>query len=130
MGEFSRRALQVAVGVAVLVPLLAGAAGVIQGPGMLDNGPAPDLDSHFRYLSGLLFGIGVAYAMAIPTIERQGPRFRLLTAIVFAGGLSRLYGVANTGQLTQVTAFALMMELVVTPALAVCQYRLFKPKGV
>jgi hypothetical protein len=130
MAEFSRRALQVAVGIAVLVPLIAGTAGVIQGPGMLGDGPAPELDSHFRYLSGLLFGIGVAYAAAIPTIERQGGRFRLLTAIVFAGGLSRLYGVAATGQLTQVTAFALMMELVVTPALAICQYRLFRPKAL
>jgi hypothetical protein len=130
MAEFSRRALQVAVGVAVLVPLIAGAAGAIEGPGMLDNGPAPDLDSHFRYLSGLLFAIGVAFAAAIPTIERQGARFRLLTGIVFAGGLSRLYGVAVTGQLTQVTAFALLMELGITPALAICQYRLFRPKPV
>jgi hypothetical protein len=123
--RLEKTVLQCAVGLAVLVPILAGGAGVILGPGMMGDAAAlSDLDAHYRYLSGLLLAIGVAFALSIPRIESHKGRFRLLTAIVFTGGLSRLYGVLTTGHASHVTIFALAMELIVTPALAIWQGRI------
>lgn len=63
-----RALLQVAVAVGCLVPITAGIIGVWLGPKMV-MGPEslvlPDLDSHFRYLSGLLLGIGACFAFCI-----------------------------------------------------------------
>ena len=48
-----------AVRAACLVPLLAGGAGALTGFGFLDQPMGPAADSHARYLSGLLLGIGL-----------------------------------------------------------------------
>ncbi|MBI3513682.1 MAG: DUF4345 family protein, partial [Proteobacteria bacterium] len=61
--------LQAAVGLGSLVPIAAGAAGVIGGIAGF-GGSSPDVDSHVRYLSGLLLGIGLAYAASVPDIAR------------------------------------------------------------
>ena len=73
--------LQSAVGLASLVPILAGLFGVLAGAQMFGDG-TDGMDSHFRYLSGLLLGIGFAFISTIPRIEFHRRRFRLLTAIV------------------------------------------------
>jgi hypothetical protein len=80
------------------------------------------LDSHFRYLSGLLLGIGVAFLWTTPHIELQGQRFRLLTAIVVTGGVVRLVGAVLTGTIVLPMFLALVMELAVTPALCLWQH--------
>jgi hypothetical protein len=123
-----RTLLQMAVAIAALVPIGAGLAGGIGGasfPGWLDetsfDGRA--LDSHVRYLSGLLLGIGVAFLAAVPNIEKHRPRFTLLTLIVAAGGLARLAGVAVSGPPHRGMLFALAMELIVTPLLWAWQRR-------
>ena len=54
-----KRLLQVVVALASLVPLLAGLYGMLGGARMLGGGTS-NMDSHFRYLSGLLFVRGVA----------------------------------------------------------------------
>jgi hypothetical protein len=120
-----RRALQIAVAIGGLVPVAAGLAGVLIGPALVQRGLADMamLDSHFRYLSGLLLGIGLAYWGLIPSIERRGRAFRLLTAIVFAGGLGRLAGVELHGLPPLPMLFGLGMELLVTPLLCVWQWR-------
>jgi len=117
-----KRALQIAVALGGLVPVSAGLAGIILGPGMAGNATAPaDLDSHFRYLSGLLLGIGLAFYSTIPGIERKGTLFRILTAIVFTGGLARLYGVVLDGWPGNPMIFGLAMELIITPLLCFWQ---------
>jgi Domain of unknown function (DUF4345) len=120
-----KRSLQIAVALASLVPIGAGAAGVLAGPHMLPSVgiPSGDLDSHFRYLSGLLLGIGCAFASIVPRIETHGSRFRLLTGIVVLGGLGRLLSALSIGLPSPPMAAALVMELVVTPALALWQLR-------
>ena len=114
--------LQSAVGLASLVPILAGLFGVLAGAQMFGGG-TDGMDSHFRYLSGLLLGIGFAFISTIPRIEFHRRRFRLLTAIVLTGGIGRLLGVLLTGALDKTVLFALVMELVVTPTLCVWQHR-------
>ncbi len=93
-----RRLLQLVVVLAGFVPVLAGGAGVLLGAAMVnDAGANLSADSHFRYLSGLLLAIGLAFWSTIPRIAAQTARFRLLTCLVVAGGLGRLValGVAS-----------------------------------
>jgi hypothetical protein len=119
-----RRILQIAIAVASLVPLGAGAAGIALGPAMVGADALPiGADSHFRYLSGLLLGIGIGFATAVPRIERRTARFRLLTAIVVVGGLGRLWSLIAFGAPDRPMLAALVMELGVTPALALWQAR-------
>lgn len=125
--SLERRLLQGAVAVGCIVPLLAGGTGMLQGPDFLSgvgNGVATDLDSHFRYLSGLLFAVGLAFASCIPGIERKTARFRLLALIVFVGGLGRLLGLAVTGVPGTGHVFGLVMELGAVPLLVLWQARI------
>jgi hypothetical protein len=105
------------------VPVVAGLAGVLLGPGMVHEPGAASvaMDSHFRYLSGLLLGIGLGFWSTIPAIEAKTARFRLLTAIVFLGGLGRLYALFAVGVPDRAMLFGLTMELIVTPLLALWQ---------
>ncbi len=118
-----KRLLQLAVALACLVPLATGSLGVLSGPAFLAQPPAVprDLDSHFRYLSGIFLGVGIAFTTCIPTIEAKGPRFRLLGAFVVAGGLARLASVAAVGVPSGGHLFGLVMELGVVPVLLLWQ---------
>jgi hypothetical protein len=99
--------------------VLRGAA-FIKGVG----GGAPiDLDSHFRYLSGLLLGLGLAFAWCIPAIERRTLLFRALGLIAVLGGLARLLGLVLGGVPSAGHVFGLAMELGVVPLLLLWQAR-------
>ena len=80
--------------------------------------------AHAAYLSGLLFGIGLAYWSLIPDIEKRGAAFTLLTVLVQAGGLARLYTAFHLDIWSVEIAFPLAMELVVTPLLWLWQRHL------
>jgi hypothetical protein len=121
-----RRLLKLSVAMACLVPLGAGAGGMLFGPAAIESGIAGDhlgLESHFRYLSGLLFGIGVTFAATIPTIERRSELFAGLSLMVVIGGLSRLGALAAYDMALTPHLFALIMELAVVPLLYVWQKR-------
>jgi hypothetical protein len=119
-----RRFLQLAVAVAGIVPVAAGLSGALRGAGLLHATLDMADDSHVRYLSGLLLGIGLAFWASIPHIERYAARYRLLAFIVVVGGLSRLLALfLDGGKRGPVMLFALTMELVVTPALCLWQQR-------
>lgn len=118
-----RRALQVATILAAGVPVTAGAWGMWAGTDFLDLPANVSADSHIRYLSGLLFGIGVAFWAAVPAIETHAVRFSLLTAIVVVGGLARFAALVTQGVPNRAMLFGLAMELVVTPAIWAWQRR-------
>jgi hypothetical protein len=122
-----RRLLQGAVAFACLIPLGMGALSLVHGPAILRGigAEAPvDLDSHFRYLSGLLLGIGLAFASCIPTIERSTARFQTLGFIVVVGALGRLVSLSDEGTPGSGHLFGLLMELVCVPLLMLWQARL------
>lgn len=119
-----KRMLQLTVAMACIVPVSGGAWGVLQGAGMLGHGGDVTLDSHVRYLSGLLLGIGLAFLSLIPNIEKRGQSAAILSAIVVAGGLGRLYGVLADGWPAPTMAGALAMELGVVPLLYLWQRRI------
>ena len=89
--------LQFCVGVAGIVPVAAGAAGILLGPEFVDAMAGFGADSHFRYLSGLLLGIGLGFWSTIPRIEANTERFRLLSFVVVTGGMARLIALAAVG---------------------------------
>jgi len=111
----------VAVALAGLVPVGAGALGAVDRLGL-------HAGSHGRYLSGLLLGIGLAFWASIPTIERRGAAFRTLAFVVAVGGLARLAGTAETGWPPSVV-LPLVMELGVTPLLALWRERVQRRLG-
>lgn len=120
--ERERSMLQRAVALLALVPILAGLAGVVMGPEMIQDGPySISSESHYRYLSGLLLGIGLVFWSTIPSIEESTRLFRFLTLIVFIGGLARLLGLFITGVPSFTMIGGLGMELVVTPLLCLWQ---------
>lgn len=121
------RVLQALVAVACFVPLTTGAQGVWRGVAMLKGAPLPpppDLDSHFRYLTGIFLALGIAFATCVPDLVRKGARFRLLGAMVVAGGLSRLLSLVTVGTPSFGHRFGLAMELGVVPLLMLWQWRL------
>lgn len=119
-----RRLLQIAIAVGGIVPVSAGLYGGLMGAHMSGElVSAPSLDSHVRYLSGLLLGIGLAFWATVPRIECSTARVRLLTAIVAVGGLMRLLGIIFVAVPGAPMLFGLCMELVVTPLICLWQTR-------
>jgi hypothetical protein len=121
-----KRLLQAAVAIACLVPLSAGGSGAIESAAMLKGVSAPlppDLDSHYRYLSGLLLGIGLVFLASLPRIERRGTVFRTLGAVIVVGGAARLVPLLNGTSPSGAHLFALAMELVVVPLIVLWQAR-------
>lgn len=120
------RTFQAVVAVASLVPILAGAAGVLQGPRMIRGLTSwnADLDSHFSYLSGLLFAMGVAFVYCALDVRSRAQSFRLLGLIVVFGGLARLIAITRLGLPSPSQQFAYFMELIVVPALLIWHGRL------
>ncbi|TGD99054.1 DUF4345 domain-containing protein [Methylobacterium nonmethylotrophicum] len=122
--DTERRALQRVVAVAGIVPVAGGLYGVLFGQAGLGGGVSDiSTDSHFRYLSGLLLGIGLLFWSTLPAIETKTSLFRFLTMVVVLGGLARLLGLWLTGVPSLTMLAALGMELVVTPLLCLWQIR-------
>lgn len=119
-----RRLFQRVVALAGLVPVSGGLYGVLFGLGGFgDGGAGVSADSHMRYLSGLLMGIGILFWSCVPGIEGKTRLFRFLTLVVVLGGLARLLGLYLTGLPSMVMLAGLGMELVVTPLLCLWQAR-------
>ena len=121
--EVEKRLLQAVVALACLVPFIAGSLGVIRGVAWL-HGSGVSLDSHFRYMSGIFLGLGIAFASCVPDIEHKTARFRLLGALAILGGLARALSWLELGPPDAGMRFGLVMELVVVPLLMLWQARL------
>ncbi|GAA0737583.1 DUF4345 domain-containing protein [Sphingomonas japonica] len=120
-----KRWLQLAVAAACFVPLSASILSLIRGPawiGGVTDVPT-DLDSHFRYLSGIFLAMGIGFVTCIPGIEDKTGRFRLLAAMVVTGGLARLASLLIVGAPSQGHLIGLGIELGVVPLLTLWQAR-------
>ncbi|HEY3947974.1 DUF4345 family protein [Phenylobacterium sp.] len=114
-----RRLLQAVIAIAGIVPVGGGLWGVL---GHMSTEGALST-SNARYLSGLLLGVGLTFWIAIPTIERRGTIVRGLAAIVVIGGLARLAGAVSVTGFPPAVALPLVMELGVTPLIALWRER-------
>jgi hypothetical protein len=119
-----RRLLQIVATLACLIPLTFGTIGLLRGAAWLAHGPvATDLDSHFRYLSGIFLMLGIGFASCVPAIEQKGARFRLLGAMAIVGGLGRAISLLSLGAPSAGHIAGLVMELGVVPLLLLWQAR-------
>ena len=118
-----KRLLQIVVAIACFVPLSVGGESIVHGPSFLGHAPVipNDLDSHFRYISGIFFALGLGFVSCVPAIETKGPRFRLLGAMVVCGGLARVVSLLSVGPPSKGHLLAFAMELGVVPLLMLWQ---------
>ena len=68
--------------------------------------------------------MGIGFYSCVSGIEEQGARFRLLSAIVVAGGVARLWSLAVVGPPSAGHLLGLAMELIAVPLLVLWQARL------
>lgn len=130
--DAEKRLLQIAILLSGAFSLGFATLSVIRGSDVLlrDNLPTfINLDSHFRYLSGIFLSVLVALYSCVPGIERKGPRFRLLGALIICGGLARLAGMLAGEVPGQGHLIGLGLELLVTPALLLWQARIARRLG-
>lgn len=121
-----KRLLQGVMAITLTLPFSAALAGVIGGPGFLGHPPVipADLDSHFRYVSGLFLAMLLFFAACIPGVEHKGARLRMLGAMVILGGTARLWSLASVGMPSPGHLAGLGIELVEMPLLLLWQARL------
>ncbi len=122
-----RWGLQVTLGALSLIPFLSGLVGMLVGPRALPGttGPLnPTADSEYRFVSAFWFATAPVIWSAIPHIEQRTSLVRLLTAVVFAGGLARLVSWRTTGRPHAVFIAAIVLELVGIPAVMAWQSRI------
>ncbi len=119
-----KKLLQQAVAILAIIPVATGLYGVLFGQALTGDAVSISAESHFRYLSGLLLGIGLCFWSTLPSIELKTGRFRLLTLLVVIGGVSRLIGLALTGLPSLFMLGGLIVELIVAPVLCLWQTRI------
>jgi hypothetical protein len=118
-----RKLLQQTVAIVATIPVATGLYGVLFGQALTGDAVSISAESHFRFLSGLLLGIGLCFWSTLPGIEDKTNRFRFLTLLVVIGGLGRLIGLVLTGLPSFFMMGGLVLELIVTPVLCLWQTR-------
>jgi hypothetical protein len=121
--ERERKLLQQSVAIVATIPVATGLYGVLFGQALTSDAVSISAESHFRFMSGLLLGIGLCFWSTMPSIEIRTGRFRLLTLLVVIGGLSRLIGLVLTGLPSFFMVGGLIIELIVAPLLCLWQTR-------
>ena len=105
------------------MPVGAGLSGALLGSALTGDVWSVSGDNHMRYLSGLLFALGLGFWSTIVGIEHKQDRLRLLTFVVAIGGLFRLLAIAMGQRPSNYMQGAVVMELIITPLLCVWQAR-------
>jgi hypothetical protein len=120
-----KRLFQIVMLMVLLVPLSGALIGIVHGPEGFDRtAGGVTLDSHFRYLSGLLLAMVALFASCVPGIERNGARLRLVAILPITGGLARLLSLIVAGVPSWQHVTALGIELGVVPLILFWQARL------
>ncbi|PVE25291.1 DUF4345 domain-containing protein [Microvirga sp. KLBC 81] len=118
-----RKLLQQTIAIVATIPVATGLYGVLFGQALTGDAVSISAESHFRFMSGLLLGIGLCFWSTLPGIEDKTNRFRFLTLLVVIGGLGRLIGLVLTGLPSFFMMGGLVLELIVTPVLCLWQTR-------
>ena len=121
-----KRLLQAVMCIVLLLPASAIIPSILWGPGFLGKPPVipTDLDSHFRYISGIFLAVLLLIVGCIPAIERRGPRLRMLGGIIIVGGLCRLLSLLLVGVPSIGHQIGLAVEIGVMPLMLLWQARL------
>jgi hypothetical protein len=115
----SKRALQITMGTLGLIPVTTGLVGLLglRDPLYVRFGVVPNvvLDSNLRFFAGVWLGVGVTLFVILRRIERHGPIFRALWAMIFLGGLGRALSIVDAGWPPPPFLGVLALELVGAP---------------
>jgi hypothetical protein len=120
-----KRLLQTVILIGAAIAVIIGLEGVVRGPALAGASSIElGADSQFRFLSGLLAGLGAAYALLAPTIEREGQRLFMLTLVVVFAGFCRGAGMLISGPEGPSPYGALAIALIGAPLVWLWQGRL------
>ena len=108
-----KRGFQIVVGILSLIPIYYGGMGMITGAAGLMPAEAvtPAIDSQYRFLSAVYLGLGAMIMWLLPNIDKQATLFRIIVAILFLGGLARLYSYVSVGAPPANFVFGIVLEL-------------------
>ena len=119
--EHLRRALRVLAA----VPVLTGLASVLFGSEIVrghgDSNAA--VESELRFYAVFWIGFGIYLSSLAPRIEARGRELRAAAAVLFAGGVARLIGMAVDGRPPADYVVLTVIELVLPPVLVAWQAR-------
>ena len=112
-----RKLLQIAFALTGLLLIAFGLAGVFFGANFADLSGSVEMDSYFRFLKGMLLGIGLIYWSSIPDVARHAERISVVTFILVLGAVPRLLAVIGHGVPTIGILIGLAGELIFAPLL-------------
>ncbi len=96
----NRRALQACLVILGLVPIITGVLGLmgVDDPLYASLGLPRDtlLDSNMRFYSGVWFALGLTVLWTVRSLEKHVALYRVLWAMIFVGGLGRLFSIVIT----------------------------------
>ena len=118
-----RLGLQIGLVLASLIPFGFAITGALYGADRWMAGEAvmPGLDNQYRYLSTYYLSLTFLLWWIIPNIERHATVLRILTFVLFLGGLARLWSMLQVGPGTEAQMVGMVAELC-APLLAVWQW--------
>ena len=127
-----KKGLQIATAILCLIPVTTGLLVTflgIQQPFYAPGLVAPNLDSTFRALGGIWFGLGLAGFWLIPTIERQTVLYRAIWLSIFFGGIGRVLAWIHMGPPLPFFIAIMVVELLGPPVFIYWQYRVASAAG-
>lgn len=114
----SRQALLVTLAALGAVPVASGTSGIVLGPaGLPGGGPVTSsMDSEYRFVNVFWAAAGLLLWWSLRRPEQRRAVTRLVLALAGLGGVPRLLSWSRTGPPHPVFRGALVLELVVVPA--------------
>jgi hypothetical protein len=112
-----------------VIPILAGAATVLLGAdSVVGAGDAsPNLESELRFYSVWWIGAGLFLIWLAPRVEERTLETRAFCALLFLGGLSRVFAALATDWPSTGQIVLMVIELTLAIVLAVWQTRVARP---
>ncbi len=133
----NKKALQIAIGILALIPLLTGGLDLILGATALNivdgAGVSAEvlnnvvIDSQIRFLGAIWLGVGVLLYWMLPAIETQTTLFRFTIGSIILGGIGRLASAFLVGIPPIPVLGGIGLEVIGMPLLLLWQSRIAKP---
>ena len=125
MAENLRRALYVVS----VIPIVAGLATVLLGADSVPDAgdPSPSLESELRFYSVWWIGAGLFLAWLAPRVEERTTELRVFCALLFLGGLSRVFAALATDWPSTGQIVLMAIEFVLPVVFVVWQARVARP---
>ena len=125
MAENLRRTLYVVS----VIPIVAGLATVLLGADSVPDAgdPSPSLESELRFYSVWWIGAGLFLAWLAPRVEERTTELRVFCALLFLGGLSRVFAALATDWPSTGQIVLMAIEFVLPVVFVVWQARVAQP---